>query len=307
MREYKLLSYFNMRALFMGVGIAKILNMSHEYTFLSIIIGTLSGILFLKYFRSSNNKSIISILVSLITIIISLFILINMVSSHYLPGMPKLIVSIPILLLTLYMASKSRIILYRLSSVLIYINIIIFILSIISLIPYFSISSFTFTDTNILKILLGSLYYFLLSVTPTLSIKGDNYNLVKTYIYSSITLILWMILTYGILGKGLVSILRYPEYVILKNVSLVGTLENIENFVSFMWLIDIVILIFSNVINIKENLVNKKYIYVLIPIVFFITAIINVEYYLLDFIYSNIIIIISILFLLNILSNKKAH
>lgn len=307
MREYKLLSYFNMRALFMGVGIAKILNMSHEYTFLSIIIGTLAGILFLKYYRSSNNKSFISILVSLITIIISLFILINMVSSHYLPGMPKLIVSIPILLLTLYMASKSRIILYRLSSVLIYINIIIFILSIISLVPYFSFNSFTFTDTNIFKILLGGLYYFLLSITPTLSIKGDNYNLVKTYIYSSITLSIWMILTYGILGNGLVSILRYPEYVILKNVSLVGTLENIENFVSFMWIIDIVILIFSNVINIKENLVNKKYIYVLIPIIFFITAIINVEYYLLDFIYSNVIIIISILFLLNILSNKKAH
>ena len=307
MMEHKLLSYFNMRALFMGIGISKILNMSHEYTLLSIIIGTLFGCLFLKYYKSFNNKSMISILISSIYIILGLLIITNMVSSHYLPDMPKLLVIIPLLILCIYFAHKNRIVLSRLSNILIIFNIIIFILSIISLVPFIDINNFSYSNTSLVKVLLSSLYYFLLSISPIITLNVDHYSLVKTYVISSFTIGIWFLIIYGILGSNLVSALRYPEYVILKNVSLGVSLENIENFVSFMWLIDLIILLFTNIINIKENLKNKRYLYLIICILFFITSIINIEFYLIGFIYNYSIILISILFLLSIIKNKKAH
>lgn len=307
MKNYNILSYFNMRALFMGIGISKLLTLSQEYTIISLLIGTILGSIFLYFYKSSNNKSIINVIVSSIYIMLSLMILINMISSHYLSSSPKVLVGIPLLLLMLYMGSKNKKVLYRLSNILIVLNILIFILAIISLAPYFSINSFNYTNTGISKILLGSLYYMLLSISPTLVIKENNVRIVKTYIISSITLGIWLLLTYGILGSDLISILRYPEYVILKNVNIGGTIENIENIVSFMWMIDVIILIFSSIISIKDNLKNSNYAYLIVSIVFIIVTVINMDYYILDFIYKYVIILISILFFSSILANKKTH
>lgn len=307
MRNYNILSYFNMRALFMGIGISKLLTLSQEYTIISLFIGTILGSIFLYFYKSSNNKSIINVIVSSIYIMLSLMILINMISSHYLSSTPKILVGIPLLLLMLYMGSKSKKVLYRLSNILIVLNILIFILAVISLVPYFNINSFNYTNTGIGKILLGSLYYMLLSISPTLVIKDNNVKIVKTYIISSITLGIWLLLTYGILGSDLIGILRYPEYVILKNVNIGGTIENIENIVSFMWMIDVIILMFSSIISIKDNLKNSNYVYLIISIVFIIVTVINMDYYILDYIYKYVIILISILFFSSILANKKTH
>ena len=61
MSKFNSLSYFNMRALFMGIGIAKILTVAKEYTFLSILIGSVLGYLFLLFFKNSKNKNFINI------------------------------------------------------------------------------------------------------------------------------------------------------------------------------------------------------------------------------------------------------
>ena len=300
------LAYFNMRALFMGIGISKILSLSKEYTLISILIGTVLGVIFLYFYKNHLNNKYINIIVNSSLILIGLMILINMISSHYLNDTPKLIIGFPLLLLLLYVSNKKYKVLLRLSNILFVINICIFIISFLSLIPDIDFSSFYYTNTSFIKVLLGSLYYMLLSITPTLVVKNND-DLIKTYLLSTLTLLFWFVITYSVLGSYLVDILRYPEYVILKDVKLGSGIENIENIISFMWMIDVIILLINSVINLKDCFKDIKNVYLTISILFVIVSLFNINYVILNFIYNNILIIISLLFLMCIISNKKTH
>ena len=300
------LAYFNMRALFMGIGISKILSLSKEYTLISILIGTVLGVIFLYFYKNHLNNKFINIIVNSSLILIGLMILINMISSHYLNDTPKLIIGFPLLLLLLYVSNKKYKVLLRLSNILFVINICIFFISFLSLIPHIDFSSFYYTNTSFIKVLLGSLYYMLLSITPTLVVK-NNYDLISTYLLSTLTLLFWCVITYSVLGSYLVDILRYPEYVILKDVKLGSGIENIENIISFMWMIDVIILLINSVINLKDCFKDIKNVYLTISILFVIVSLFNINYVILNFIYNNILIIISLLFLMCIISNKKTH
>lgn len=306
MSKFNSLSYFNMRALFMGIGIAKILTVAKEYTFSSILIGSVLGYLFLLFYKNRRNKNFINIIVSSSYIILGLIILINMISSHYLSEMPKVIIGIPLLLLMLYMCNKSNKVLIRLGNILIVFNLIFYLFSIVSLIPQIDVSNYSFTGTKFINVLYGSLIYFILSVSPTL-LLDTNDKLTKTYFVSSITLGIWLFITYSILGSDLVNILRYPEYVILKNVSLGGIFENVENIVSFMWMIDVIVLLFTSIISLKKNIKDIRYLYLIILIIYIITSIFNYSFSLLNYVYNYAIIIVSSLFFLSILSNKKTR
>ena len=300
------LAYFNMRALFMGIGIFKILSLSKEYTLISILIGTVLGVIFLYFYKNHLNNKFINIIVNSSLILIGLMILINMISSHYLNDTPKLIIGFPLLLLLLYVSNKKYKVLLRLSNILFVINICIFFISFLSLIPHIDFSSFYYTNTSFIKVLLGSLYYMLLSITPTLVVKNND-DLIRTYLLSTLTLLFWFIITYSVLGSYLVDILRYPEYVILKNVKLGSGIENIENIISFMWMIDVIMLLINSVMNLKDCFKDIKNVYLTISILFVIVSLFNINYVILNFIYNNILIIISLLFLMCIISNKKTH
>jgi len=49
-KEYNILNYFNMRSLFLGVGLSKILIDAKELFWLALILGTILGILIFNTF-----------------------------------------------------------------------------------------------------------------------------------------------------------------------------------------------------------------------------------------------------------------
>ena len=305
--KISIINYFNMRALFMGVGISNILDMSKELFLCSIIIGTFMGSIFLYFYKYSNKKTLLNILFSSVFTIYGFLILVNMIASNYLPNMPKLMVGIPLLLLILYILSKKKKVLLKLSNILFVLNIFIYVLAIISLIKYFNIDNFYFTNTSNKNVFIGSFEYAILSIAPTLLIRNDNECILKTYLISSFTMSIWLLLTYGILGPYLSSTLRYPEYMILKNVSIVNAVENIENIVCFMWIFDVIILISSAGYNIKQNTNNKYMPYIIMIVLFGISAFLNYDYYYLNILYNNAALIIGITLLLSTFINRKTH
>lgn len=306
-KKFSVINYFNMRALFMGVGISNILDLSKELFWCSLIIGTILGSIFLMIYKYSNKKSIFNVIFSSVFVIYGFLILINMVASNYLPNMPKTMVGIPILLLVIYIASKKKKVLLRLSNILFVLNLVIFTLATISLIKYFNIDNFYFTATSNYNVFKAAFEYAILSVAPTLLIRNDDESILKTYLISSATMSIWLILTYGILGPVLSSILRYPEYMILKNVSFVNAIENIENIVCFMWIFDVIILIAVACTNIKEY-INKKWInYLLIILLFAISSFLNYNYYYLNILYNNASLIIGIVLIGLAIINRKTH
>lgn len=307
-KEYKILNYFNMRTLFMGIGLSHILINTRECFLISIILGTILGYLTIKFINLENRKHPLNILVSSIFLIIAFFILNNMISTLYLTEMPFFISGIPFLLLILYTLNKKEIVIYRLTNIIIVINILLFVFACTFLIPYFSIDNITYTNPKTMSIIVGAIEYTAFSVVPiyvTKDKKFNNISLTKTYLLSSLTMSIWFILTYGILGDNLIRVLRYPEYIILKRISFMGFLENIENIICFMWIFDLLMFAIANGNNIKNNLTNPKLINLIIPIVFFLTSFMEQYYEFILNIYEYAYIIVIILFITLFFTNKK--
>ncbi len=309
-REFNILNYLNSRALFMGIGLSKLLIQAHEYIWISLILGTIIGAILIHFVKFKMKKSLLNVVICSILFVIGLNILINMISTMYLTEMPKLLVGIPIILLVMYILNKREVIIYRVANILFVLNIFLYVVAMLSLVSDFHLENFTYSNTPIQNVIFSALEFALFSTLPTLITRDENtanISLVKTYIISAITMGTWFLLTYGILGANLVDIYRYPEYIILKKISIMNFLENIENIVSFVWLFDIIIFLLCNGNAIKKNVDNPKVINILLPILLLITAFINRFYILILYIYKYSSIILLILAILLFVANKKRH
>ena len=309
-REFNILNYLNSRALFMGIGLSKLLIQAHEYIWISLILGTIIGAILIHFVKFKMKKSILNVVICSILFVIGLNILINMISTMYLTEMPKLLVGIPIILLVMYILNKREVIIYRVANILFVLNIFLYVVAMLSLVSDFHLENFSYSNTPIQNVIFSALEFALFSTLPTLITRDENtadISLVKTYIISAITMGTWFLLTYGILGANLVDIYRYPEYIILKKISIMNFLENIENIVSFVWLFDIIIFLLCNGNAIKKNVDNPRLINILLPILLLITAFINRFYILILYIYKYSSIILLILAILLFVANKKRH
>lgn len=307
-KEFNILNYFNTRALFMGIGLSRIVANAHEYAYLSIIIGTLIGLFLLYLLKLEMKSSIINVLLNSAVIIMSLVILINMISTMYLTKMPKFLIGLPFCLLLLYLLNKKEIVLYRLSGIMLFFNLACYIFAFFSLSRYFSLDNFYYTGVSIKSVLVSALEFALYSITPTFLTRNQetkDINIYKMYIISCITMGIIFMLTYGILGANVSSIVRYPEYLILKEVSLTTAIQNIENVVSFMWIVDVFMLLASCGNSIKENVKNPKVINIILPILLFITTYMNNHYQYILVLYKFAPLMLGVILIILWLVNKK--
>ena len=68
-------------------------------------------------------------------------------------------------------------------------------------------------------------------------------NVVISYIIGSISLVLIILIAILILGYPVISIFKYPEYMLLKKISIFSVIERVENIVSFQYFLDAFVLI----------------------------------------------------------------
>ena len=66
-KEYNILQYFNMRSLFIGIGISRILANAHELHPISLILGTLIGLIILKFIKIELKNNIVNTIISIAT------------------------------------------------------------------------------------------------------------------------------------------------------------------------------------------------------------------------------------------------
>ena len=307
-KDFNILNYFNTRALFMGIGLSRIISQAHEYSYISIILGTLIGLFLLYLLKLEMKNSFINILLNSCIIIVSLVLLINMISTMYLTKMPKLLIGLPFVLLLLYLLNKKEIVLYRLSGIMLFFNLLCYLFAFFSLSRYFTFDNFYYTNVSIKSVVTCALEFALYSITPTFLTRNSetkDINIYKMYLVSCFTMGIIFMLTYGILGANVSSIVRYPEYLILKEVSLTTAIQNIENIVSYMWIIDVFILLASCGNSIKNNVKNKWVINIILPILLFITTYMNDHYEFILVLYKFSPFILAGVLALTWLTNKK--
>lgn len=311
MIKNNVISYFNMRALFLGIGISRILSLSKEYTLYVLIFGTILGSLIIKLFNFTYKKNILNIIYPSIIFTILLTILINLISTVYLTNTPSILIGIPFILTIMYIISKDKVTLKRLSMILLFFNLISYILSLVFILPYIDLNNYKiYTNTPLHDVILAIIEYAIYSTSITIVNKEKTS--VKTYIVSSITMGIILLLTYGVLGNTLSSTLRYPEYYILKKISLFNFLENIENFAFFMWIYDVIISMSTCALCIKDNLPNKKIVYLILPFLLIINILLynnNYIYTINVYKYSGLVLLFSFIlyFIININTLKKKN
>lgn len=318
-KEYLSLTNFFSKALFLGIGISKVLIDAKESAIFSIILGTIFGTLILfilnklSYYKCNGLKKIIMFIIIYILLVIGLTEFITLISSIYLIDIKKYILMLPTLVVILYMNSKNIEVHYKVSSILYGISLTIFIIAFFSLIPQIDyLNLLPLFNVSFKKILFTSLEFALFSVVPNillggLDIKKDN-KIIKRYLISNLLLSIVIILTQGILSIELIRMFKYPEYIVLKKISILDFINNIENIISFLWIFTIFIYISicsKELYDMSYDTFNNKYIY---PIFLFISTYFISNYFLdnvncLLFLFNNLWIILLTILVIYILTN----
>ena len=276
--------------------------------------------------------NIINIIISIILFIISITILYNItnfITTQYIYHTPMFLTSLFLISICIYCSIKEINVICHISIILIFLNIIIFLLTNISIINEIKIDNLLpIAKTNINNILLSSIKITIINTLPIILLliipkdkitNKNKYNksLIITYIIGSIISLLTIINTISILGIHLTKIFEYPEYIVLKKIKLLGFLERTENIISMHWITEsyiyLTIIIYTISKSITKN--HKKFTYTNIIIGTFILLISN-------YLFKNIIIfntfinnqfiylispllIIYIIISIKIFSNKK--
>lgn len=324
-KNYLSLTHFFSKALFLGIGISKVLVDTKESAIISILLGTFIGSLILLFlsklsFNKTNKfRKIVMIILLYIMLIIGLVEFTTLISSIYLIDLKKYFIMFPTLLLIIYMNTKDIGVHMKVSNILFIISLFIFIVAFLALVPKVDyLNLLPLFNTSFKNILFTSLEFSLFSVVPNILYGYLDYNnskkLMKNYLISNLFLALNIVVTQGILSIELVKLFKYPEYIVLKKISLLDFVNNVENIISFLWIFTIFMYLSmcsKEIYDISYELFNKKYIY---PI-FLLISMYFISNYCLDnvifllFLYNNLwlilLVILVVYILVNIVSLKK--
>ncbi len=309
-----LFTFFLSRSMFLGGGISLMYLSSNKDNYISCILGLLLGIIIIYiYTKLINNNANIknNILFKIFffpylvfIIFILLIILSTFIYSYFLPFTPALFSCLPFIFLATYLNSKSAKNIYYLAT-------IFFFLSIFTIFIKTALLAQNFNYKNILPIMsnptssifYSSIIFAILSTAPLfLNINKDITfkKTLKYYLISSLSIFLIIITITFVLGDS-VGIYSYPEYAILRKIKFFKFIENIENFISISWFLDIFITLSLTSLNIKE-LFNTQNRLVPFLITFIILYLINKcvsnNFFASMVIYKTYVFILGILFLL---------
>lgn len=308
-------SYLLSRSLILGIVYSKLFTLLGQNSIIGCILGILLGILFVYIFSKIklNNKTIIfELILYIIFIEIALLIITNFVSSFFLTRTPKIIITIPTLLLCFYASSKKTEVLKNISPILTFLSLIMIIFIFFTLLKYIEVSNilplFNFENKKMIEAIF---LYAIITASPII-LLNDEENIsskeyIISYLFTNIITLLIITFTVGILGQDLIKIYSFPEYMTLKKISIGSFIENVENIVSSVWYFD---LFFVLTLSIKKiiNIIKKKSIgYLIVIIIALINSLfINDNFSTTLIVYNNFYyVIFIILFIIILLSDKK--
>lgn len=277
------LAYFLSRSLFLGGGISTLFLKASKDAYIAIILGSILGIgiIYLISLVSKRidqplneylkEKSILNISIRIIFIIyiiflifILLIILATFLYSYFLIFTPSIITCLPFVFLATYLNSKSIKNISLIAGVLLVLSLVLVFLKTILLANEFDFSNLLpILTVKSNKLFITAILFAVLSTAPFLTIIDEQTTFkehIKYYLLSMVTIFI-VVLTITIVLGEMVNIYSYPEYSVLRKISLFNFIENIENFISAGWFFDIFIslsicsLKFKNLINVKSSLI----------------------------------------------------
>lgn len=282
---------FPILSLFNGIGTYNIIKIANVDSYISVIISFFLGLLclslFLLIFNYQKDLSIIeknkllfgNILGTIINYIIGILFLAiasiliynisNFAISQFLAETPLLIFMLLIGILLIYNVSLNIENISRVSIIFLGIFCLLTIISTTGIFNHFEISNIKPTlEYGLKRPVQGGLTLTITNVVPIFLLliveknKIDNNEKLKKHLFffyclAFVFIFLTIFLTIGCLGIHLSNLYQYPEYTVLKKISLFNFLERIENFIYIKWILSSFICI-SLIIYYLKNTINQK-------------------------------------------------
>lgn len=273
--------YFLSRAVFLGIGYSLLFDKAGKDAWISIILGTLIGLIIiypiskiLAYKKEKTLKELFSemkwlgIFIKIIYFAFLIFLLYEcivimqtMTTSFFLINSPPVFIGLSGAFLVIMTIKENDTTLFKVAETLITIAVLVVIITMLVLIPYGEIEAFLPVLTTSPKmIILASIYYASISTAPlllTLDFKDDGKHLMKMYLFTSLILLIICLVITLVLGPELISIYRFPEYMVLKRIKFMNFVEKIENIISIIWILDAYMLLATTTQTLK-NLLPRK-------------------------------------------------
>lgn len=296
---------------YVGIGIHTLTKTSSNDSYISIILTIITGIpiifSFLVIFNYEKDLPlnlklekllgkhlkklliIILILTSFINGTIYMYNLMSFIEAHYLTNTPLIIIGISFILIITYANTKGLTTILRSSFILMIINLLLFSIPFIHLLPnanYNNLKPILANGINgpilgaIKLTLLTISNIFIFTIIPKNKFKDQNKinkYVIYAYIISLAMMFLITIMTIITLGVDLTLFYQYPEYIVLKKINLFNFLNRIENIISIQWINGIfislcmIVYFISNLI--KTNNDSKLLTYIVGFIIMFLTFI----------------------------------
>jgi len=273
--------YFLSRAIFLGVGYSLMFSKVGKDAWISVILGTIIGTIIvflisyiLKYKKDKSLKELfkemkfLGFIIKIIYFAFIFFLLYEcilimqtMTTSFFLVNSPPLFIGLTGAFLVIMTIKENDTTLFKVAESLITIAVITVFITMLVLIPYGEIEAFLPVFTaNTKDIFIGAIYYAAISTTPlllSLDFKDDGKGLIKMYLFTSLILFIICTVIILVLGPELISIYRFPEYMVLKRIKFMNFVEKIENIISIIWILDAYMILATTTQTLK-NLLPKK-------------------------------------------------
>ena len=283
--EMGALTFFLVRAFYIGITFNNLVNIVKQDSYISIIIGIIIGfiplIIIYYIFNYEPNLSlpkkniklfgnILGTIINIIVIWFTFFIililfsnLITFIHYNYLNKTPTIVIAITFMFAIIYVLIHGIKTITRLSMILFFFTIIFYILSFIGLFNQMSLNNFKpFLESSYNILFKGSYSYIIYNVLPLYLLliipknDIDNKQFFKYisigYIIASISLLLVSITTIGIFGIKLCQLYEYSEIQVLKYVSLIGISARIDGILIIQWIFDLLIFMIMGMYFILE-------------------------------------------------------
>lgn len=338
--QFGTLLFFLINSFLINFGLSSLTCISNNDGIIDIILGGIFLILFLfliLWIRKEYDKDLIEIIntfsffkypiffILLICLVLSNIYSLNNLTSfinyYILKDVDYFTISLTLIITIIYITNKKISTITRISEIVFYIYIFIFILGYLGLYKYIDLNNLKpLFINNISNHIKTSFKFFFFSIMPVFLIlcfknnKKDNNILIIFTLLSVLIIFLQTILVISVLGIKLSNYYIYPEVMVYKKISFLNIFERVEVFLSFNQLLNglfIIILNFYLILKIINTFFKTKKELTLLTLlgIFFliISNIITLNKYIIVFINISLSIITLLFFIKKIIYKYILH
>lgn len=265
-RQYNILSFYLTRTLFLGGGFTLLIKLSKNDFLIASILGMLIGyFLLFCFFKKDKVSKLINIIIALSTLVMGILANTVLTSNYLLLNTPTLLIVVIFFLTLLYASVKDFKVIGRVVEIFIFISVLEILLALSNLLGLIQINRmlplFTTDSLNIVK---GIMVFIGASVLPNILLinyKGDlKFKDVQYgYIVGCLLMIIVLFFIISIYGSEFASIARFPEFLILKKIDIMGYLSNLENVLVTEWIFNVLVSSWVCIKVLRNNVNNKLF------------------------------------------------